>query len=96
MVDEFVKECKGVADINYIGFKNFYSDRLIDFMLVSLRQEFYDLYGTEYNGDIFTDMIELRKDLATEIFVNQFNKEEYHIDTVRKFIVRKYHQEPVQ
>lgn len=96
MVDEFVKECKGVADINYIGFKNFYSDRLIDFMLVSLRQEFYDLYGTEYNGDIFTDMIELRKDLATEIFVNQFNKEEYHVDTVRKFIVRKYHQEPVQ
>lgn len=96
MVDEFVKECNQVSEINYMSFKNFYTNRLLDFMTVSLRQEFFDLYRTEYSGDLFTDMVELREALATEIFVNHFNKEEYHVDTVRKFIISKYHQEPVE
>lgn len=95
MVDKFIKDSKSISELSFERFILFYQKKLNNYLEESIEKVFLSVFDRYYNGDILKDMLELREELGITMFERYFNNNEYPIDTVRNFILRKYYQEKI-
>lgn len=93
MVNKFIKDSKSITELSFQRFVLFYQKELNRYLEESIEKVFLSVFDSYYNGDILKDMVELREELGNAMYERYFNNEEYPIDIVRNFILKKYYQE---
>lgn len=93
MVNKFIKDSKSITELSFQRFVLFYQKELNRYLEESIEKVFLSVFDSYYNGDILKDMIELREELGNVMYGRCFNNNEYPIDIVRDFILKKYYQE---